>query len=236
MHTTHSREVGMNADCTAVRQMENTSILYRVGAPLDAVLRRCPVAVAGTREPTQWGRRMARELGRRLAEEGCAVVTGLARGIDEEAVAGALEAGGCVVGVLPYLLERDGGLNPRAVWLLRMATLHDALASVVAENPVKDDGCIRAWLAMRNRVIARMASALVVPEARFKPARWGTRYAVEHALTAGRLVLMFKPLAKSDDMIKAYVYFRQRGAVVVADVDDVIDIVERQCRRRRKTV
>jgi len=211
-------------------------ILYRVGAPFGAALARCLVAVAGTRSPTSLGRELAREIGCRLAEAGYTVVAGFARGVDEEAVFGALEAGGRVVAVLPYLFERGGRLNPRVVRLLRVATLRGALASAVAENLVKDNSRVRAWLAMCNRVIVRMASALVVPEARFKPAHWGTRYAVEHALTAGRPVLVFKPLAKSGDVIKAYVYFRQRGAIVIEDVDDVIDIVERQCRHRRKTV
>jgi predicted Rossmann fold nucleotide-binding protein DprA/Smf involved in DNA uptake len=171
-------------------------------------------------------------VGRRLAEEGCSVVTGFARGIDESATFGALEAGGRVVAVLPYLFERDGGLSLRALRLLRAAAEYGASASVVAENLVKDDSRVRIWLTMRNKIIVRLTAALVVPEARFK-ARWGTRRAVEHALATGRPVLVFKPSVKSSsDVAKAYDYFRWRGVVVAEDVDDVIDTVERQCRYR----
>jgi len=48
-------------------------LLYRVGAPLDVVLGPCPVAVAGARDPTPEGGRLAREVGRRLAEGGYSV-------------------------------------------------------------------------------------------------------------------------------------------------------------------
>jgi DNA processing protein len=202
-------------------------ILYRVGAPLSNVLEKCPVAVAGTRDPSPQGRRLARELGQRLAETGCAVVTGLARGVDEEAAIGALDAGGRVAAVLPYLVETSGRLNPRAEWLLQTAAKRGALASAVSENPVKDGRRIREWLAVRNRITVRLAVALIVPEARFKPARWGTRHAVERALATGRLVVVLEPRAKSSDVAKAFEYFRRRGAVVARDIDEALGVVER---------
>jgi DNA processing protein len=204
-------------------------ILYRVGVPLSVTLTRCAIAVAGTRDPTPWGKRLAREVGRGLAEAGYTVVTGFARGVDEETTLGALETGGHVIAILPYLFERDGRLNPRAVQLLRDAARRNALVSAVAENPVRDDRYVRAWLAMRNKTIVRMAVALVVPEARFKSARWGTRYAVEYALSTRRLVLAFKPQTRDNDVIKAYNYFKQRGVIAVESIDEVVNTVKRQC-------
>jgi len=206
--------------------MYSIRMLYRVGAPLRDVLGPCPVAVAGTRRPSRVGRRLAREAGHRLAARNHTVVTGLAHGVDEEAALGALEAKGRTVAVLPYLLEEDGSLNSRAAWFLRAAA---SRASVVAENLVKDDGRVRAWLAMRNKVIVQLAKALVVPEARFK-AHWGTRYAVEHALAAGRPVFVLEPRVKDGDVVKAFEYFRQRGALTVEDVGEAIRIIERRCR------
>ena len=204
-------------------------VLYRVGAPLSTALSRCPVAVAGTRSPTPRGGRLAREVGRRLAEVGYTVVTGLARSIDEEAALSALETGGRVVAVLPYLLEKDGRLNWRAAWLLRVAASHNTLASVVAENPIKDGGYVRTWLATRNRIIARLAAALIVPETRFKPSRWGTRHAVERALAAGRLVAVLEPRAGDGDAAEAFECFRRRGAATAKGVEEVLTI-KRLCR------
>ena len=94
--------------------------LYRVGAPLSAALGRCPVAVAGTRRPE--GRRLAREVGRGLAEMGYTVVAGLARGVDEEAAFCALETGGRVVAVLTSWSTTAGLAGARrgscALWCL----------------------------------------------------------------------------------------------------------------------
>jgi predicted Rossmann fold nucleotide-binding protein DprA/Smf involved in DNA uptake len=191
--------------------------------------------VAGTREPTPAGRWLARELGRRLAERGHTAVTGLARGIDEEAALGALKAGGPVVGVVPYLFE--GGdlseLNPRAAWLFWHARKLGALrnVAVVAEHLVKDKRRVREWLAARNRIIACMAAALVVPEARFRRARWGTRYAVEYALMARRLVIVLEPRVEDGDVIRAFEYFRSRGAAVAGDIDGVLSATMKQCHR-----
>lgn len=206
-------------------------VLYRIGAPLGITLGRCPIAVAGTRGPTPWGARAAREVGRRLAERSHTVVTGFARGVDEEATFGALEVGGRVVAVLPHLLERNGRLSPRAAWLLRIAARRNALASLVAEKLVRDDRYVGTWLAARNRIVVNMAAALVVPEARFK-LRWGTRHAVEHALAVGRPVVVLKPQAKDSDVVKAFEYFRQRGAAVAANVGEALGIINRCCSSR----
>jgi predicted Rossmann fold nucleotide-binding protein DprA/Smf involved in DNA uptake len=159
---------------------------------------------------------------------GCAVVTGFAYGVDEEATAGALEAGGRVAAVLPYLLEGGGGLSPRAVRLLRIAAARGALASAVAENLVKDDSRVGAWLAARNKIIVRLASVLIVPEARYKPAHWGTRHAVEYALATGRPVVVLKPRTEQRDVVEAFEHFRRRGAVVAKNVDEALGVVERR--------
>ena len=50
------------------------------------------VAIVGTRSATPYGRKVASELGRQLAADGVVVVSGLARGIDGAAHAGAVRA------------------------------------------------------------------------------------------------------------------------------------------------
>ena len=114
----------------------------------------------------------------------------------------------------------------RALQLLRAAAERGATASAVAENLVKDGRRVRAWLAARNRITVRLAAVLIVPEARFKM-RWGTRHAVEHALAAGRLVVVLKPRAKHGDVAEAFEHFRRRGAAVAKDVGEALGVVER---------
>ncbi len=58
------------------------------------------VAVIGTVHPCEVARKIARRIGRRAAESGFIVVSGLARGCDTEAHRGCLEAGGRTIAVM----------------------------------------------------------------------------------------------------------------------------------------
>jgi DNA processing protein len=60
------------------------------------------LAVVGTRQPSDAGRRRARRMARLLAERGVTVLSGLAAGIDTEAHEATMEAGGRTVAVLGH--------------------------------------------------------------------------------------------------------------------------------------
>jgi DNA processing protein len=137
------------------------------------------VAVVGARACSAYGAHAARMLGRELAAAGLVVVSGLARGVDGEAHRGALEAGGATVAVLGCGIDRD---YPAA---------HRELAERVAET-----GLVVAEYApgvepapwrfpARNRIIAGLAQATVVVEAR---AASGALITAELALEEGREV------------------------------------------------
>lgn len=66
-----------------------------------ALLDRGGVAVVGSRKAPSPDLEYAWHLGARVSESGLALISGGAVGVDEEAMAGALEVGGPVVGVLP---------------------------------------------------------------------------------------------------------------------------------------
>jgi DNA processing protein len=63
------------------------------------------VAVIGTREPTPWGERTARECGAEVVHAGGVVVSGLAWGIDTAAQTAAVDAHGCTWATLPSGLD-----------------------------------------------------------------------------------------------------------------------------------
>jgi DNA processing protein len=119
-----------------------------------------PVAVVGTRRPTERGRRIATAIGAALATAGASVISGLALGIDGAAHAACIEAGGPTVAVL-------GGGH---------ACLYPAAHEPLAERIVARGGAVVSELApdvpavagtfpRRNRVIAGLADATVVVEA-----------------------------------------------------------------------
>lgn len=137
------------------------------------------VAVVGARACSSYGLAVATSLGRELAAAGVLVLSGLARGIDAAAHRGALEAG-VTVAVLGCGIDRD---YPRA---------HAALAAQIAgtglilsEYPPGVEPAPWRFPA-RNRIVAGLARATVVVEAR---ERSGALITADLALDEGREVL-----------------------------------------------
>ena len=137
------------------------------------------VAIVGARACSSYGGSVAASLARELTRAGIVVVSGLARGIDAAAHRGALEAG-VTVAVLGCGVDRD---YPRA---------HTQLASRIA-----DGGLILSEYApgvepapwrfpARNRIVAGLAAATIVVEAR---ERSGALITADLALDEGREVL-----------------------------------------------
>jgi DNA processing protein len=119
-----------------------------------------PVAMVGSRSASLSGRQMARRLAQNLGEAGCMIVSGLARGIDGEAHAGALATG--TVGVSGVGIDQ---IYPRE----NTDLYHQMFASgcVITEQPVGTTANPRLFPA-RNRIIAGMARGVVVVEASLK--------------------------------------------------------------------
>ena len=137
------------------------------------------VAIVGARACSPYGADVATMLGSQLARAGVVVVSGLARGVDGAAHRGALGAG-LTVAVLGCGIDRD---YPRA---------HASLAAEIAAN-----GLIVSEYApgvepapwrfpARNRIVAGLADATVVVEARV---RSGALITADFALEEGREVL-----------------------------------------------
>lgn len=159
------------------------------------------VAVVGTRRCSEEGRKTARELGRALAFRGYVVVTGLAECIDAEAARGALDAGGVVIGVRPWL---------RPLTLPKESTPLAKRVVIVSERLEKPAGDVRRLYFFRNRIIAGIAKAVVVVETR---QAGGTTHMLK--LAVGRPVYVFPH--------GAYSQFVHAGAVLVRDVSELLD-------------
>jgi DNA processing protein len=134
--------------------------LFLRGAADVSVLARPAVAVVGARSCSPYGAAVARMLGRELAAAGLVVVSGLARGIDGEAHRGALEAHGLTVAVLGCGVDRDYPASHR-----ELAGRIAAGGLVVSEYPPGVEPAPWRFPA-RNRIIAGLARATIVVEAR----------------------------------------------------------------------
>jgi DNA processing protein len=150
--------------------------LYLRGGPPEILARRS-VAIVGARSCSSYGAHVARGLARDLAGAGVVVVSGLARGVDGEAHRGALAGGGLTVAVLGCGIDRD---YPKAHADLARRVCESGL--VVSEYPPGVEPSPWRFPA-RNRIVAGLAAATVVVEAR---RRSGALITADFALELGR--------------------------------------------------
>jgi len=115
------------------------------------------VAIVGSRAPTPYGEAQARRFARTLASAGVVIVSGLARGIDAAAHAGALDVGGATLAVLGCGVDRPwppGELADRVSNEgLLLSEFHPGVGPRKHHFP------------LRNRLISALAEAVVVIEA-----------------------------------------------------------------------
>ncbi len=167
----------------------------------------------GARACSSYGSQVARLLGRELAAAGLVVVSGLARGIDGEAHRGALEAGGHTVAVLGCGIDRD---YPAAHAQLAARVCEDGL--VVSEYAPGVEPAPWRFPA-RNRIIAGLAVATIVVEAR---ERSGALITADFALEAGREVFAVPGEITSALSAGANALLRL-GATPLTSAEDVLE-------------
>ena len=136
--------------------------------------------MVGTRAASSYGLRTAYTLGRELGRWGWTVVSGMARGIDAAAHAGALDAGGHSTGVLGTGHDHEYPAENRELYG-RMRRARPPVERVRTGRAAHAGGVPR-----RNRVIAALARGVIVVEAGGKSGALNT---ADHALDLGREVL-----------------------------------------------
>lgn len=137
------------------------------------------IAIVGTRKPSPYGRRIARQLATELARQGITVISGLARGIDTIAHQAALAAGGRTLAVLGCGL--DVIYPPENKELYRQIAAQGAL---ISEFPLGTPPEPHNF-PVRNRLISGLARGVVIVEAGDQS---GANITVNYALEQGREV------------------------------------------------
>lgn len=155
------------------------AVFVRGSLPPDAL----SVAVVGTRRMTDYGKRATRLVVEELTHAGVAIISGLALGVDAEAHEACLAGGGRTVAVLPGGVDHASVVPPRNRDLAeRILGADGALLSEHPPGfPVREFSFLH-----RNRHIAALASAVVVPEADRDS---GALVTARLALESGREVL-----------------------------------------------
>lgn len=177
------------------------------------LLRERSIGVVGARKNTVYGKNVALMIGRRLAESGLAVTSGLALGIDGYSHEGALDADGKVIGVLGNGIDK---MTPRRNHSLMMRGLENG-GLVVSEYAPECEGS-RGSFPLRNRIISGLSEALVVVEAGLES---GSLITAKHAIEQGRTVYAVPGNINSQTSIGCNLLIRD-GAVPLIIIDDMI--------------
>jgi predicted Rossmann fold nucleotide-binding protein DprA/Smf involved in DNA uptake len=136
-------------------RLEDSSPAVLFGLGDRSLLDRDALAVVGSRNADADSLESARECGRLAARRGWGLVSGAARGVDAEAMRGAFEADGAVIGVTPDGIER----------YLRDVSLRSAFmeARAVYLSPYRPDAPFSVGNAMgRNKLIYCLARLAIV--------------------------------------------------------------------------
>lgn len=117
------------------------------------------IAIVGTRDPSDYGKRWTCRVAAALAQKGFTIISGLAEGIDTQAHRACLETGGRTIAVLGTGL--DVRYPPRNQGLHQQILLQGL---VLSEHPLGTQPS-RAYFPRRNRIIAGLSRAVLIMEA-----------------------------------------------------------------------
>ena len=177
------------------------------------LLRARSVGVIGARKNTVYGKNVAIMIGKRLAESGLAVTSGLAMGIDAFSHEGALEADGKVIGVL------GSGINQMGPWRNRELMKRGLeKGGLVISEYAPDEPAYKGTFPARNRIISGLSEALVIVEAGLNS---GSLITAKHASEQGRPVYAVPGNINSQSSIGTNLLIRD-GAVPLVIIDDLI--------------
>lgn len=187
-------------------------VLYVHGDP--EVLSLPQLAIVGTRSPSPDGERTAYDFSHYLAKSGLTISSGLARGIDAAAHAGALHGEGLTIAVMGTGLDR---VYPAANRELahKIAVQGGALISELAiGTPALAQNFPR-----RNRLISGLALGVLVVEAAQKS---GSLITAHMAIEQGREVFAI-PGSINNPLARGCHQLLRQGAKLVETVSDILE-------------
>jgi DNA processing protein len=173
------------------------------------------IAIVGTREPTEHGKRWTRRLGVVLARHGFPVISGLAMGIDGEAHRSCLQGGGRTIAVL--------GTGVDVVYPASHRQLYQEVEQrglILSEYP-KGTGPDRRNFPARNRIIAALSRAILVMEA---PEKSGALITARYANEFGRDVYTL-PNSPDVEQYQGCLRLLRQGAEVIISEKELLEML-----------
>ena len=176
------------------------------------------VAIVGARMCSRYGHNIAFTFGKKLAEHGVSVISGMALGIDGAAQEGALSGGGKTYAVL--------GCGVDVCYPRSNKMLYDRIperGGILSEFPPGTQP-LPYNFPLRNRLISALADVVIVVEARKKS---GSLITVDYALEQGRSVYAV-PGRVGDALSDGCNYLIAQGAGIAWSVEAIIEELSMQ--------
>lgn len=228
-----------DADIITLRDSLYPNILMNIPDPPIALYCRgklekeaVSLAIVGSRRATAYGLDMARRLSQELVKHGVTIVSGMARGIDSKAHAGALEGGGRTIAVLGcgidivYPAENKGLMN-------KIIQSGAVISEFLPGSPP-----IPFNFPARNRIISGLSQGVVIVEANEKS---GSLITADFALEQGRDVFAVPGNINSMNSTGTNKLIKD-GAKMVTNAGDILDELKishhannNLCRERQNT-
>lgn len=182
-------------------------------------------ALVGARNCTLYGKAAAMQIGRVCAQNGIAVISGLAAGIDAAAGRAAADSGGKSWAVL--------GCGVDICYPKENIDLFEAIlmsgGGILSEYPPGTEP-LREHFPVRNRIISGLADVCVVIEAAEKS---GSLITADQAAEQGRDILAV-PGRMSDPMSRGCNRLIAQGAQILMDPSDLVSHPDIQKKLRRR--
>ncbi len=172
------------------------------------------VAIVGTRNVSAAGAARARKLARGLAEVGVAVVSGLAEGVDTEALSEAIRCQGRVAAVIGTPLDKA---YPAKNSALQEVIYRDHL--LISQFQL-GERTYKSNFPERNRLMAALSDATVVIEASDTS---GTLHQSAECQRLGRWLFIAKSVVEDQNLMWPKKFLPYSKCVVLEKVEDVLD-------------
>lgn len=179
------------------------------------ILNKLAISVVGTRKMTNYGKQAAEELVSGLAQNGITIVSGLAYGIDAEALSAAMQNSGNAIAVLASDLD-NSSISPRTKFTLAQKIIGSG--AIISEFPLGYPSA-KENFPIRNRIISGLSLGTLVIEA---DAESGSLITANFALEQNREVFavpgsIFSQFSRgTNSLIK-------KGAKLVTSAFDILD-------------
>lgn len=177
-----------------------------------SLLKRPCVSVIGTRKVTPEGSARARRIARDLVHAGIVVVSGLAEGVDTEAMTAAIANGGRTIGVIGTPLDKA---SPSKNAALQETVYRDHL---LVTQFAPGAQTYKSNFPQRNRLMAFVSDASVVIEASDTS---GTLHQAAECSRLGRWLFIAKSVADDKSLTWPKKFLKYETCVVLEDVKDI---------------